>query len=416
MASWNMTRRSFVKTAAVSAAVAAVAGAASPTAALAENENAATTESAVTHPLLLPRLRQGGVAAWGLRPGRRVIRTEGDEDCFLTMGNHCSKGQASIQAAYHPDRIWHPHEAHEPWGDDDPGWAFPGRGLPDHRRQHPGDHREVRVTSPPSPGAAPPPVVHAVRRRHGVTSVRHAEHRGCLPGVQGRATSCQPYRQRAGLVLVRADQPLHEVRAVGHRAVAVELRRRRHTVVDVARCADAFISAPAPDEPGTYRQVLAAAAPRHRQRAGARLVPPHPEERPVRLVQFLGNRWSNSPFIVVPDMDPTGYEEHVQNGGCPTPGRPVLLTEADIDPTMVDWGRSKATAPQRYLVFDRLNNRWTYWQAHPGWGEAHWGGRELAKSTSYFDQDLSVCATTSRRSPARYTTSLSSTPLIDPAK
>ena len=35
----------------------------------------------------------------------KVIRTEGDEECFLTMGNHCSKGQASIQAAYHPDRI-----------------------------------------------------------------------------------------------------------------------------------------------------------------------------------------------------------------------------------------------------------------------------------------------------------------------
>ena len=48
MGKLNMTRRSFVKTAAVSAAVAAVAGAASPTAALAENENAAATESAVT--------------------------------------------------------------------------------------------------------------------------------------------------------------------------------------------------------------------------------------------------------------------------------------------------------------------------------------------------------------------------------
>ena len=44
----------------------------------------------------------------GVRAGRQGIRTEGDEDCFLTMGNHCSKGQASIQAAYHPDRIKYP--------------------------------------------------------------------------------------------------------------------------------------------------------------------------------------------------------------------------------------------------------------------------------------------------------------------
>ena len=103
MGKLNMTRRSFVKTAAVSAAVAAVAGAASPTAALAENENAAATESAVT------RIRSccrgcGKVecGVWVYVQDGKVIRTEGDEDCFLTMGNHCSKGQASIQAAYHP--------------------------------------------------------------------------------------------------------------------------------------------------------------------------------------------------------------------------------------------------------------------------------------------------------------------------
>ena len=52
-----------------------------------------------------------------------MIRTEGDDDCFLTMGNHCSKGQASIQAAYHPDRIKYPMKRTNPKGDDDPGWT-----------------------------------------------------------------------------------------------------------------------------------------------------------------------------------------------------------------------------------------------------------------------------------------------------
>ena len=124
MGKLNMTRRSFVKTAAVSAAVAAVAGAASPTAALAENENAAATESAVT------RIRSccrgcGKVecGVWVYVQDGKVIRTEGDEDCFLTMGNHCSKGQASIQAAYHPDRIKYPMKRTNPKGDDDPGWV-----------------------------------------------------------------------------------------------------------------------------------------------------------------------------------------------------------------------------------------------------------------------------------------------------
>ena len=127
MGKLNMTRRSFVKTAAVSAAVAAVAGAASPTAALAENENAAATESAVT------RIRSccrgcGKVecGVWVYVQDGKVIRTEGDEDCFLTMGNHCSKGQASIQAAYHPDRIKYPMKR-KGWSPDNPNGGMRGK-------------------------------------------------------------------------------------------------------------------------------------------------------------------------------------------------------------------------------------------------------------------------------------------------
>ena len=37
-------------------------------------------------------------------------------------GNHCGKGQASIQAAYHPDRIYHPLKRTNPKGED-PGWV-----------------------------------------------------------------------------------------------------------------------------------------------------------------------------------------------------------------------------------------------------------------------------------------------------
>ena len=53
----------------------------------------------------------------------RVIRTEGDDSCFSTMGSHCSKGQASIQACYHPDRIKYPMKRTNPKGEDDPGWV-----------------------------------------------------------------------------------------------------------------------------------------------------------------------------------------------------------------------------------------------------------------------------------------------------
>ena len=52
----------------------------------------------------------------------KVIRSEGDEAAFQSMGNHCSKGQASLQAAYHPDRLKYPMKRTNPKDSDDPGW------------------------------------------------------------------------------------------------------------------------------------------------------------------------------------------------------------------------------------------------------------------------------------------------------
>lgn len=70
--------------------------------------------------------------------------------------------------------------------------------------------------------------------------------------------------------------------------------------------------------------------------------------------QFV-KRWSNASFIVVPDMEPTGYTEAVQNTKSPYEYRTRLLTEADIDPSMVDWEVEGEGNPKRYLVYDQLN-------------------------------------------------------------
>lgn len=53
----------------------------------------------------------------------RAIKVEGDADtAFHSMGNCCSKSQASLQAAYHPDRLYHPMKRTNPKGESDPGW------------------------------------------------------------------------------------------------------------------------------------------------------------------------------------------------------------------------------------------------------------------------------------------------------
>ena len=85
-------------------------------------------------------------------------------------------------------------------------------------------------------------------------------------------------------------------------------------------------------------------------------------------------------------MDPSGYTEAVQNTKSPYEYRTRLLTEADIDPSMVDWEIEGEGNPKRYLVYDQINRRWTYWQADPE--DAHWEGETWTKQTSGFTQDV----------------------------
>ena len=412
MGKLNMTRRSFVKTAAVSAAVAAVAGAASPTAALAENENAAATESAVT------RIRSccrgcGKVecGVWVYVQDGKVIRTEGDADCYLTMGNHCAKGQASIQAAYHPDRIKYPMKRTNPKGDDDPGWV---RISWDEAYQTIADN------------------ILEITAKYGNESTFTwcgTGRQWCMqsdagmalllfgtPNIVAAYQVCKGPRHFAS----RIDnvQAWSWSELINHSTKFVQWATEQsqsnyddaaRTVVDVARCADAFISVDPrqtnlgrtakywlPLRPGTDNALAL---------GWCHLI----LKNDLCDWQFL-KRWSNSPFIVVPDMDPTGYEEHVQNGGYPYAYQTRLLTEADIDPTMVDWEIEGDGDPQRYLVFDQLNNRW----APTGRRTRRWAaptGRErIGRSPRATSTRISpVCATTSPRSPARCTTSPSST-------
>ena len=53
----------------------------------------------------------------------RAVKVEGDTSCFTSGGNCCAKSQSSIQAAYHPDRVLYPLKRTNPKDADDPGWA-----------------------------------------------------------------------------------------------------------------------------------------------------------------------------------------------------------------------------------------------------------------------------------------------------
>ncbi|HIT51294.1 MAG TPA: molybdopterin-dependent oxidoreductase [Candidatus Aveggerthella excrementigallinarum] len=117
----TLSRRSFVK---LSAATAACAGMASTTtAALAETgaESGQTTD--------VKRVRtccrgcgKMECGVWVTVENGRAVKVEGDTSCFASAGNCCAKSQSSIQAAYHPDRVLYPLKRTNPKDANDPGW------------------------------------------------------------------------------------------------------------------------------------------------------------------------------------------------------------------------------------------------------------------------------------------------------
>ena len=122
MSKLSMSRRSFVKTAAVTSAAVALSGSAT-TVALAEDAQAGAGAGEIK------RIRTGCRGCGKMECGviavvqdGKVIRIEGDPEAFQSMGNCCTKSQSSLQAAYHPDRLRYPLKRTNPKDNDDPGW------------------------------------------------------------------------------------------------------------------------------------------------------------------------------------------------------------------------------------------------------------------------------------------------------
>ena len=122
MGKLTMTRRAFTKLAAATAAATAVVAPAG--AALAESSTVTASKAGDTKRVRSCCRGCGKMecGVWVIVENGRAIRTEGDESAFQSMGNHCGKGQASLQAAYHPDRLYHPMKRTNARGEDDPGW------------------------------------------------------------------------------------------------------------------------------------------------------------------------------------------------------------------------------------------------------------------------------------------------------
>ena len=122
MGKLNLTRRAFTKLTAVTGAALACAATVAPNAALAEDAGAAARGDDVKRVRTCCRgCGKMECGVWVTVQNGRAIKVEGDQSSFQSSGNCCGKSQSSIQAAYHPDRIYHPMKRTNPKGED-PGW------------------------------------------------------------------------------------------------------------------------------------------------------------------------------------------------------------------------------------------------------------------------------------------------------
>ena len=102
----NLSRRSFIKSAAAASAVAAVTSAASGNFVEAHAEESASSEEKVIHTACRACISNCAVKVT-VRDGR-VVHIEGDPIDPMSKGRICAKGGVGIQALYHPNRLKYP--------------------------------------------------------------------------------------------------------------------------------------------------------------------------------------------------------------------------------------------------------------------------------------------------------------------
>ena len=224
MAKLSLTRRSFLKAAAVTGAASTLSFAVAPSAALAEGVD----ESAGEVKRIRSCCRACGkceCGVWVTVQDNKVIKVEGDESNAHSRGHCCAKSQASMLALYHPDRLRYTMKRTNPKGEDDPGWV-----------------RVNFAEAMDEIGAKYNELIDEVRRkvdllhgrylaRVGPAALRHPEVRLRDPQLPFRLRDLQrpaPLRRRAhrreGLAVDGGGAGPHRVRAVGHRFRVFQLR------------------------------------------------------------------------------------------------------------------------------------------------------------------------------------------------
>lgn len=371
----SMTRRAFTKLAAATAIAATVSLEGAQALGATAGEKTAVPE--------VKRIRTAcrgcgkmECGVWVTVENGRAVKIEGDESAFQSRGNCCTKSQASLEAAYHPDRLRYPMKRTNPKTDDDPGW--------------------MRITWDE---AFKTTVAKAqeVQERYGGCSIAGITGTSRVWPMAGTAGWIRMWGSPNGIQAWQICKgPRHFtgnlVSQFAHSWVATVDRPRVYTAwggsteisnyddscrtsVEASNQADVrIIVDPRVTNLGKesdYHLALRPGTDAAMAMGWAYIVVDH------QLYDDLYvKKWTNAPFLVVEDMEPSGYDT-VSTNGDPFTLKTRLLKASDLD---------ENGNPHHYMVWDALADRLTYFDSETGQRE----GEKWAKPTEGFTPNQKV--------------------------
>ena len=356
----TMSRRSFMRLAGVTSAALALTSATAP-AALAEEHDSGTVASSDGVQRIRTMCRGCGkmeCGVWVTVENGRAIKIEGDESSFASSGNSCSKSQASLQACYHPDRLAYPMKRTNPKGDDDPGWvriswdealAEAGTKLNEIKEQRGGNSMFSMC------GTSRIYCMASALGMQGIlnTANTHQAYQICK-GPRHVATGMVSARAYSWMATV--DRPS----VFGQWGGASELANYDdscRTTVDAAVKADKhIIVAPRQTNLGKEADIWNPLRPGTDGAVGLGWLNVIMENN--LYDELWVKRWTNGPFLVCEDIEPSGWQQ--MGAGGPEEIKTRLLKESDVQ---------EDGSPKRFMVYDQLNQRLTYFDADTGYWE-----------------------------------------------
>ena len=350
----NVSRRSFLKIAAATAAVGAATGAVSQAhTALAETGNPESSD--VRH--IRTTCRGCGkmeCGVWVTVENGRAIKIEGDESSKTSNGNCCTKSQSSIQAAYHPDRLHYPMKRTTPKGDQDCGWE---RISWDEAYKMAADG------------------LNAVKEKYGRQSVMDQGGTSRMYGMANymlgaafggknrvaAAQICKGPRREAGALTIENGFHFMSVEDMpkvylmwGTDQSQSNYDTSCRTVVDAAQRAEKYIVVD-PRLSNSAKEADYHLALRPATDGAMALGWMHIIMRDDLHDDLLVKRWTNAPFLYCEEIERTGWTGVTNNTSPLFEVRTRLLKESDL----VEGGD-----PKKFMVWDNLHDRLTYFDAN----------------------------------------------------